>query len=91
MKPIHSLQERIEILYSIKYIDSVISYESESDLAVFLEVGNYDVRFLGDDYKNKHYTADYLPIKIIYTDRDHGYSTTDLKKKISESYLEFIK
>jgi glycerol-3-phosphate cytidylyltransferase len=91
MKPIHSVEERKEILKSIKYIDDVVVYKHEQDLAIKLELGFFDVRFLGDDYKNKEYTADYLPVKVIYTDRSHGYSTTDLKKKISESYLEFIK
>lgn len=91
MKPVHTLEERIEILKSIRYIDDVITYYDEFDLAKKLELGWYDVRFLGDDYRNQKYTADYLPTKIIYTNRDHGYSTTDLKKKISESYLEFTK
>lgn len=91
MKPIHSVEERKEILKSIKYIDDVVVYKDEQDLAIKLELGFFDLRFLGDDYKNKEYTADYLPVKVIYTDRSHGYSTTDLKKKISESYMEFVK
>lgn len=91
MKPIHSLEERIEILKSIRYIDEVIPYKDETDLSIKLEQFSFDVRFLGDDYKDKQFTADYLPIKIIYTNRSHGYSTTDLKKKIAESYMEFVK
>jgi glycerol-3-phosphate cytidylyltransferase len=91
MKPIHSLEERMEILKSIRYIDEVISYKDETDLSIKLELFSFDVRFLGDDYKDKQFTADYLPIKIIYTDRSHGYSTTDLKKNIAESYMEFVK
>lgn len=91
MKPVHALEERIEILKSIRYIDDVITYYDECDLAKKLELGWYNVRFLGDDYRDKKYTADYLPIKVIYTDRSHGYSTTDLKKKVADSYTEFMK
>lgn len=91
MKPVHSLEERMEILKSIRYIDEVIPYTDEGQLAKKLELGYFDVRFLGDDYRDKKYTADYLPVKVIYTDRSHGYSTTDLKKKIAESYMEFVK
>jgi glycerol-3-phosphate cytidylyltransferase len=91
MKPVHTLEERIEILESIRYVDKVIPYQDEIDLAQKLEIGSYNVRFLGDDYKNKNYTAEYLPIKVIYTDRSHNYSTTDLKKKIAYSYMEFVK
>lgn len=91
MKPVHSLEERIEILKSIRYIDEVIPYTDEWDLSKKLELGYFDVRFLGDDYRDKKFTADYLPVKVIYTDRSHGYSTTDLKKKVAHSYSEFIK
>jgi len=91
MKPVHSLEERIEILKSIRYIDEVIPYTDEWDLSKKLELGYFDVRFLGDDYRDKKFTADYLPVKVIYTDRSHGYSTTNLKKKVAHSYSEFIK
>jgi glycerol-3-phosphate cytidylyltransferase len=91
MKPIHSLEERVEILKSIRYIDEVIPYTDEWDLSKKLELGYFDIRFLGDDYRNKNFTADYLPVNVIYTDRSHGYSTTDLKKKIAKSYTEFMK
>jgi len=91
MKPVHSLEERIEILKSIRYIDEVIPYKDEYELSIKLELGYFDVRFLGDDYRDKKFTADYLPIKVIYTDRSHGYSTTDLKKKVAYSYSEFMK
>jgi cytidyltransferase-like protein len=90
MSPVHNLGERTEILKSIRYVDDVIAYTDEQDLAIKLELGYYNVRFLGDDYRTKPYTADYLPIKIIYTDRSHGYSTTQLKKKIADSYKEFM-
>jgi len=91
MKPVHSLEERMEILKSIRYVDDVIPYTDEHNLAIKLELGWYDVRFLGDDYRDKKFTADYLPVKVIYTDRSHGYSTTDLKKKVAYSYSEFMK
>lgn len=91
IKPIHSLNERIEILSSIKFIDEVKSYETEKDLHELLKIGKYDVRFLGDDYKDKKITGHDLPIPILYTDRLHGYSTTNLKKKIAESYMEHVK
>jgi len=91
MKPVHTVDERMEILQSIRYVDEVITYRDENELATKLELGSYDVRFLGDDYKNKKVTADSLSIKVIYTNRSHGYSTTDLKKKIAESYMEFVK
>lgn len=91
LKPVHTLSERIEILSSIKFIDDVKTYSVENELYTLLKTGNYDVRFLGEDYKDKKITGNDLSIPILYTDRLHGYSTTNLKKKISESYMEYVK
>ena len=38
MKPVHSLEERIEILKSIRYVDDVIPYTDEHQLAIKLEL-----------------------------------------------------
>ena len=81
-KPIHSLEEREEILRSITYVDDIRIYWNEYGLSQYLQVGKFDVRFLGDDYKDKDYTGKDLDLKIIWIDRNHSYSTTRLKKLI---------
>jgi len=86
LKPILSPDERKEILESIKYVDDVIRYTYEEQLYDLLKYGEFDLRFLGDDYINKPYTGDDLKIPIHYLNRDHGWSTTKFKKLISESY-----
>lgn len=91
LKPVHNLNERIEIISSIKFIDDIKTYSTEENLYNLLKNGNYDIRFLGDDYKDKKITGHDLSIPILYTDRLHGYSTTNLKKKITESYMEYVK
>lgn len=85
LKPILSVDERIEVLYSIKYIDSVITYTYESDLLDVLEGIRPDIRFLGDDYRGRTYTGFDLNIPIHYLNRDHGWSTTKFKKLIADS------
>ena len=74
------------MLLSIKYVDDVIRYTYEEQLYDLLKVGEFNVRFLGDDYRNKPFTGDDLKIPIHYLNRDHGWSTTKFKKLISESY-----
>tara|TARA_A100001015_G_scaffold14202_2_gene16603 strand:+ start:754 stop:1170 length:417 start_codon:yes stop_codon:yes gene_type:complete len=86
LKPILSGDDRKEILLSLKYVDDVIRYTYEEQLYDLLKVGEFDIRFLGDDYKNKPFTGDNLKIPIHYLNRDHGWSTTKFKKLISESY-----
>ena len=85
LKPILSDDERKELLLSIKYIDDVIRYTYEEQLLDLLTVGEFDIRFLGDDYIGKPFTGDNLKIPIHYLNRDHGWSTTKFKKLIAAS------
>lgn len=85
LKPILSVQERDEMLMSIKYIDNVFTYDTESDLIELLKGINPDVRFLGDDYRGKPFTGYDLKIPIHYLNRDHGWSTTKFKTLIAQS------
>ena len=85
LKPILSSDERKEMLESIKYVDDVIRYTYEEQLYDLLKMGEFDVRFLGDDYVDKPFTGDDLKIPIHYMNRDHGWSTTKYKKLIAES------
>ena len=85
IKPILDLNERNMVLSSLKQIDRIITYQIESDLYDILKTEQIDIRFLGDDYKDKSFTGDDLGIPIHYLDRSHGWSTTKFKKMIAES------
>ena len=85
IKPILSLNERSMTLNSLKQIDQIITYKTESDLYEILMAKQIDVRFLGDDYRDKSFTGDDLDIPIHYLDRSHGWSTTKFKKLISKT------
>ena len=86
IKPILSVEDRIEILLSLNSIYYVVPYNNEEELFLYLKENNWDIRFLGDDYKNRtDYTGYGLNIPIHYLDRSHGWSTTQFKKLISKS------
>ena len=85
LKPILTLDERIEVLSSIKYIHDIQSYTYESELYELIIRGEYSVRFLGDDYRGKSFTGDDLNISIYYLNRDHGWSTTKFKNLIAKT------
>jgi cytidyltransferase-like protein len=82
-KPVVPLYERYKTLMSIKYIDEVVTYQTEEDLIKLIEFYKPDVRILGDDYIGKRFTGDHLPIDVIYTTRSHNWSTTKLKDLIT--------
>jgi glycerol-3-phosphate cytidylyltransferase len=81
-KPFFTLEERRMVLESIKYVDEILDYQSEEELTEIMSNGNFDVRFLGDDYKGKPITAAEAIKKIVYIDRSHGYSTSKLVERI---------
>ncbi len=81
-KPIQSLKERKIQLEACKYIDKIMHYKTEEDLIKLLKTIMPDIRFLGEDWKNKNYTGKNLPIKIIFNSRSHNYSSTNLRKRI---------
>ena len=88
LSPVQSIKERKEILYAIKYIDNIVEYKYENSFLEYLK--NYDIRFLGEDYKNGNYTGKDIPIKIVWIKREHDYSTTTLKRKIYNSLKKNI-
>ena len=85
LKPVLSVEERIEVLKSIKYVDNIQVYTYEKELIKLLQKGDFDIRFLGDDYLNKTFTGDKLDIQIHFISRDHGWSTTKFKNAIVKS------
>jgi glycerol-3-phosphate cytidylyltransferase len=84
LKPILSVEERRKILFALD-IPTVISYDTEKELYHMLKDGDFNVRFLGDDYIGKSFTGDDLNIPIHYLNRDHGWSTTKYKQLIANS------
>ena len=81
-KPIQSLRERKIQLEAVKYVDDIFVYDTEEDLRDLLKLVKPDVRILGSDYEGKSFTGDDLDIPIYYHERNHNYSSSDLRQKI---------
>jgi glycerol-3-phosphate cytidylyltransferase len=81
-KPIETIEERRIRLEACKYIDKIIEYDTELDLYELLKNLKPDIRFIGEDWKGKHFTGDDLPIKIIFNSRGHDYSSSNLRQRI---------
>ena len=64
--PSQSIIERYIQLKGSKHIDEIVPYVSERDLEDILMSFKIDVRIIGDEYKDKHYTGrDYLSLKVL--------------------------
>lgn len=85
-RPIQSLEERQEMLAGIRYIDAVVVYGTEDDLYKILVTLQPESRTLGTDWEGKDYTGkDLSNIKIHWHQRDHSFSSTELRRKIYEA------
>lgn len=85
LRPILTVEERVDMLSCLEQIDHILPYTYETELYQLLENGDWNIRFMGDDYVNKAFTGDDLPIPIYYLNRDHGWSTTKYKNLIANS------
>jgi glycerol-3-phosphate cytidylyltransferase len=86
LKPLLSIEERIEQLESNVHVDEILIYTYEKDLISLIEKNHFNVRFLGDDYVGKSFTGDDFDIPVHFVSRDHGWSSTKFKKLIVETY-----
>jgi len=79
-QPIQSIYERYIQLQAVKYIDEVIPYDTEKSLIDLLNSTHIDIRFIGEDYTDKHFTGKGMH-EVFYTSRKHSFSTTELRSR----------
>jgi glycerol-3-phosphate cytidylyltransferase len=88
-KPVQSLVERYTQLAGVKYVDEIIPYQSEDDLIDILNMVNIDIRIIGAEYKDTTFTGRATcakrGIEIYFNKRDHRFSTSDLRKRVTDA------
>jgi len=81
--PVQSLIERFTQLDAVKYVDKIVPYNSEEELMDLLKLYAVNIRFIGDDYRDKSFTGDDLnDIEVFYNSRNHRFSSSGLKKEV---------
>lgn len=86
-KPVQSMYERFVQLDGCRYVDEIIPYETEDDLYSLIMNNNIDIRIIGNEYRNKDFTAREIGIEIYYNARNHKWSTTELRERILDESL----
>jgi glycerol-3-phosphate cytidylyltransferase len=84
-QPIQSYYERWVQLSVVKYVDEIIPYTHEHELLTILQNYNIDIRILGDEYEHKMFTGRDLHMEYHFNKRTHGYSSTELRERISKN------
>lgn len=81
-RPINTLDDRIEMLNSIKYIDKVIQFNTTNELRDLVRVTLPDIMVVGSDWKHGQVIGREFTKELKFFDRVGDYSTT----KILESW-----
>ena len=84
-KPIQSYEERITMVQAIRYVDETVFYDTEKDLYELLKRIRPDIRIIGANWQGKKYTGDDLDIPVIFNSRNHGFSTSELRRRVAEA------
>tara|TARA_R100000008_G_scaffold86724_1_gene81153 strand:- start:18327 stop:19052 length:726 start_codon:yes stop_codon:yes gene_type:complete len=81
--PVQSLEERKIQLEATSYVNEIIIYETEKQLFNILKRLNPDIRILGSDYRGKKATGQEFSSGVIYHERNHDWSSSELRKRLS--------
>tara|TARA_B100000927_G_scaffold165367_2_gene133173 strand:+ start:21023 stop:21403 length:381 start_codon:yes stop_codon:yes gene_type:complete len=89
--PIQTVVERYAQLKAVTYVDEIIPYATERDLEDILSMYEIDIRILGVEYKDKEFTGRKIcasrGIELHYNKRDHRFSTSDLRTRVSRETI----
>lgn len=87
--PVQTLVERHTQLSAVKYVDEIVPYCTEADLEDILQLYPIDVKIMGKEYRDKDFTGKDIckrkGIRLYFNNREHRFSSSDLRKRVSAS------
>jgi len=89
-KPVQSVFERFIQVEACKYVDKVIPYATEKELADILLSYPIDVRILGEEYMQRKFTGDNMGMELYFNKRRHSFSTTELRNRVVAAETEKV-
>ena len=85
-KPIQTVYERWLQLDACRHVDQIIPYDTERDLENMMGTLDINIRFVGSDHMLDQITGqsicDRRGINIVYNDRLHDYSSSELRGRL---------
>ena len=86
--PVQSIVERYSQLSAVKYADEILVYQYESELLDIIQMYPINLRILGEEYRDKDFTGKdecrRLGIQLYFNKREHRFSSSDLRKRVTE-------
>jgi len=77
-RPFNTLQDRIEMLLSLKYVNDVKSFDSREEMINLIKEWEPDYMIVGSDYKNKPVIGSEFTKNLLFFDRLEKHSTSKI-------------
>jgi D-beta-D-heptose 7-phosphate kinase/D-beta-D-heptose 1-phosphate adenosyltransferase len=77
-RPFNTLQDRIEMLLSLKYVNDVKSFDSREEMINLIKSWEPDYMIVGSDYKNKPVIGSEFTKNLLFFDRLEKHSTSKI-------------
>ena len=88
-KPVQSIVEREIQVSGCRYTDEVIIYDTEAEVLDILDAVDWDVRILGEEYKDKDFTGREQTLeKCHFNKRPHNFSSSELRKRVAKEQFK---
>ena len=81
-RPINKLVSRITLLEAIKYVDRVVSFDSDEQLETLIKTMRPAVMVIGEEYKDKRIIGSQYVGEIVYFPKMEGFSSTNIINKL---------
>lgn len=81
-RPINKLVSRITLLESIRYVDRVLSFDSDEELETLIKTIRPEIMVIGEEYKTKRIIGKEFVKEIIYFPFLDGFSSTNIINKL---------
>jgi len=82
-RPINNLEDRIEMLRSIRYIDDVVWFGHDDELDAQVLSSGAEIMVVGSDYENKNVIGSRHVGEVKFYEKIDGYSTTKTISKLN--------
>jgi len=82
-RPINNSSTRATMLSAIRYVDTVVFFNSELELESIVKKYSPHVMVVGSDYKDKKVVGSQYANQLVFFDKIYGFSTTKTIKNIN--------
>jgi D-beta-D-heptose 7-phosphate kinase/D-beta-D-heptose 1-phosphate adenosyltransferase len=84
-RPINKLLSRITLLEAIKYVDRVVSFDSDEELETLIKTMRPAIMVIGEEYKDKRIIGREYVGEIVFFPKMEGFSSTHIINQLYDT------